>query len=328
MLARTPAMVIFLAVALSLCGQEAPTIRVPVRLVTVPALVFSSDNRLIPDLQPSNFRLFDNGQVQRLGVETAAAPMSVVVAVQVNLDVRQYVGFVAKTGSVIDALLAGASGEAAVITYGDDVRVIQPFGGGDVGSAFRAIKATGKSARAIDAGFQGVRLLAGRPVGRRRILLMIGQSMDSGSESRLDDLRQYAEKESVSVFALCEPLAGAAFVSDTFWLNGVSQAEKGGIRAGADMVRLGAVLKRKADADAGTDPWTVLIRASGGAQLPFRTQRQLEAAIAEIGVQLRGAYVLTYYPAPAESGYHTIRIEVDVPGAKVSARQGYWLNAN
>jgi hypothetical protein len=39
----------------TLGAQEPPTIRVPVRLVTVPTLVFSSDNRPIPGLRQSDF---------------------------------------------------------------------------------------------------------------------------------------------------------------------------------------------------------------------------------------------------------------------------------
>ena len=42
-----------------------------------------------------------------------SAPVSVAVAVQVNQDVRSYVPFIAKAGSVIEALLAGESGETA-----------------------------------------------------------------------------------------------------------------------------------------------------------------------------------------------------------------------
>ena len=52
----------------------------------------------------------------------------------------------------------------------------------------------------------------------------------------------------------------------------------------------------------------------------------MEDAIAAIGVQLRSAYLLSYYPNSQEAGYHTVKIEVDVPGAKVYSRPGYWLS--
>ena len=54
--------------------------------------------------------------------------------------------------------------------------------------------------------------------------------------------------------------------------------------------------------------------------------RWIADAIAAIGVQLRSAYLLSYYPNSPEVGYHTVKIEVDVPGAKVYSRPGYWLS--
>jgi hypothetical protein len=54
----------------------------------------------------------------------------------------------------------------------------------------------------------------------------------------------------------------------------------------------------------------------------------LEDAIATIGVEMRSAYLLSYYPDSTESGYHTIKIEVDAHGAKAFSRPGYWLSTN
>src|SRR6185369_3720037 len=133
-------------------------------------------------------------------------------------------------------------------------------------------------------------------------------------------VRQLAEREDVAVYSLTGPLAGRAFVSETFWLNGVPQAEKGGVRAGADLGRLISVLNRSGASSEGSDPFSVLTAATGGAQFHIRSQKQLEGAIAAIGTQLRSAYLLSYYPTPAESGYHTVKVEVNVSGAKVFTR--------
>src|SRR5262249_6264610 len=154
-------------------------------------------------------------------------------------------------GGVIDALLAGESGEAAVIAYSDEISLIKPFAGGDISSAFKTLSSRGRSAHLIDAGIRAVKLLAERPAGNSRVLVLIGQPIDSGSETSLDSLREYVEKENVSVFALTLPLSGKSFVSDTFSLQGVSKEERGGFRAGIDLGKLVAVLSRKADATTG-----------------------------------------------------------------------------
>jgi hypothetical protein len=72
----------------------------------------------------------------------------------------------------------------------------------------------------------------------------------------------------------------------------------------------------------------MLVAATGGTELHFRKQRQLEDAIAAIGVALRSAYLLSYYPNSQEAGYHTVKVEVDVPGARVYSRPGYWLSTD
>jgi VWFA-related protein len=315
-----------LVLAALIGAQQIPTIRVPVRLVTLPTLVFSRDSRILPGLQMADFRVLDNGRPQTVTLNTSATPVSIALAIQVSQDVREYVPFIAKAGSAIDALLVGESGEAAVVTYGSEVTVAKPFEAGDVQSALRTISASGQPAHMIDAGMRAVTLLARRPSSRTRALLFIGQPMDSGSESALASLREGAEKENVTVYALALPEVGTSFVSDTFSLQGLSKAERGGFKAGADLGKLISVLNRNANAATGADPFSILTAATGGTQLHFRKQRQLEDAIAATGVQLRSAYLLSYYPNSQEAGYHTVKIEVDVPGAKVYSRPGYWLS--
>ncbi len=271
--------------------------------------------------------MLDNGRPEKADLDSDVAPVSVAFAVQVNQDVRAYVPFIAKVGSAAEALLVGQSGEAAVISYSDDVAVLKRFEAGDVQSSLGSISANGRQARMIDAGIRAVTLLKQRPSPRARILIFIGQPMDDGSESRLESLKDQVEKENVAVYALALPEFGKAFVSDTFSLQGVSKAEKGGFKARVDLGRLLAALSRSSEAQEGTDPFSILTAATGGTWLRCRKQNEFEDALATVGVALRSAYLLSYSPTSTETGYHTIKIQVNVPGAKVSSRRGYWLSA-
>jgi len=325
-----------LALGLSLQAQgpqPAPTIRVPVRLVNAPTLVFSGEGRLVPGLDRRNFQILDNGHPQRIRLDPAVLPVSLVLAIQTNRDVRSYLPFIARVGSVVEALLAGETGEAAVIAYNSEVKVLKPFGSGDVQKAMRTLAAppgaAGREARMIDAAEHAIGLLKDRSPERMRVLILIGQPMDSGSEARLASLRALAEKEYVAIYALTLPEAGQAFVSDTFSLEGLSStADRGGFRAGVDLGQLIAVLDRSAAAAHHTDPFSILAAATGGTQIRFRRQAELEGALAAIGVEVRSAYLLSYSPDPAVPGYHTIDVRVDVKGARTYARPGYWLAAN
>jgi VWFA-related protein len=313
-----------LVISACAAAAQTPTIRVPVRLVTAPTLVFSNDDKLVFGLEERHFQVFDNGNAQKAALDTDYAPVSVALAVQANQDVRSYVHFIARVGSAVDALLVGETGESAVLSYGADVRVVKPFDGGDVQTALRKISAAGKHAHAIDAGMRAIAMLKERSRRRARILIFIGQPLDDGSDSTVETLRSEAERESVSIYVLTLPEAGKDFVSDTLSLQGLPR-ERGGFQTGVDLGRLVPALARNANVEAKADPFSRLTAATGGTQFRFRTQRELEDGIALIGVELRSAYVLSYAPSSREHGYHTIRVEVAVPGAKVYARPGYRL---
>jgi VWFA-related protein len=316
-----------LALALTAALLAAQTIRVKVDLVSVPVLVLSAEGRVVPNLQPADFHLFDNDVPRPFQLDTSATPLSVAIAVQANQDVRAYLPFVARVGNEIDALLLGEAGESAAIVYGDDVAIAKPFDSGDLSTALRKLAPDGRRARALDAGMRALDLLRARPPNRGRVLLYIGQPADNGSEEHLDDLRRAAERESVTVHALALPELGKTFVADTFSLSGLSsRSDRGGFKAGADLTRLIPALTRTAAAAESADPFSVLAAATGGTQLHFRKQGQLEDAIAILGVELHSAYVLSFSPGAASPGYHTLRVEVDVPGAKIHARPGYWLS--
>jgi VWFA-related protein len=308
-----------------LARAQTPVIRVPVRLVTAPTLVFSNDDHLVFGLEERHFHVFDNGRDQKAAMDTDYAPVSIAVAIQVSQNVRSYLRFIAKVGSAVDALLVGETGESAVLTYGDEVKVVKPFGGGDTQSAMQRLTVAGKHARAIDAGTQAIRLLKTRPQRRARVLLFIGQRMDDGSESNIAMLRDEAERENVSVYVLSLPEFGKDFVSDTFSLQGLP-TERGGFKTGADIRRLVPMLARSSAAQAKTDPLSTLTGATGGTSFQVRTQRELEDGIGLIGVALRSAYVLSYAPTSREDGYHAIHVEVAVPGVKVYTRPGYRMH--
>jgi VWFA-related protein len=309
-ISKVAAVGLLLWLSINLAGQEMPTIRVPVRLVTLPTLVLAGDGRVIAGLERSDFRVFDNERLQKTSLDTVSTPGSVAVAVQVSRDVREYTRFIAKVGSTVDALLVGERGQAAVIAYNDDIAVLKEFGAGDVRSALRRISAGGRKARMYDAGVRAIDLLKNRPRGRARILLFIGQPADAGSEHSLDELREQAERENVTIYALTLPIIGKSFASDTFSPRG------------PNLGRLMPSLARRSVAENG-DPFSNLSAETGGTQLHFRKQSELEEGIAIVGVELRSSYVLSYRPGGSEGGYHKVRVEVDVPGARAYTRPGY-----
>jgi VWFA-related protein len=309
-------------------AQQTPTIRVPVRLVSVPTLVVSTQGKYIPGLSHSDFQLTDNGRPQSFKLDTYSLPVSIVIAVQVDQDVRAYIPFITNVGNLVDNSLAAATGEAALIEYNDEVSVAKPFGDGDLETVMRKISPSGHGARMTDAGLRAIALLKERTGPRSRVLLFIGQPIDNGGSAKLDVLEAEAERDNVQIYTFTLPLLGKSFVSDAFTLQGLgSQWYKGGYEASVELTRAVPALRRAAQSRAGGDPFSLLTVATGGLQIHFRKQKQLENAIIAMGDALRSRYVLSYAPYPDNTGYHEIAVQVSVPGAIVYARPGYQLGA-
>jgi VWFA-related protein len=314
----------WLAIAALLAAPQTQVIRVPVRLVSVPTLVFADDGKCVFGLEARDFQVLDDGHPTEFTLDTSYLPPSVAVVVQVSTQVRSYLPFISKVGSAVEDLLVGETGEAALITYDDFVEVRKTFDEGDTREAFRKIAEGGKRARMIDAALKGVDLLKQQPATRSRILLLIGQAADHGSQAKLEELQSQAERENVAIFALALPQLNKTFVEDTFSLEILSsRTDRGGFKASTDLSKLAPTLAKAAAADAKADPFTLLTRATGGTQLHFRNQRAMEDALGIVGTELRSAYTLSFRPESAAPGYHTIQVEVNLPGATAYARRGY-----
>ncbi|HEX4167137.1 MAG TPA: VWA domain-containing protein [Bryobacteraceae bacterium] len=320
-------MILSSALCTVLFAQQFPPIKVPVRLVAVPTLVFSEQGNLLTGLNASNFQLTDNGHPQHFQFDSNTPPVSLVLAVQASQSVRAYLPFVAKVGSTLDNSLLAESGESAVLSYDSDVETLKTFGQGDLESAIKKIKPGAETARMIDAGIAAVNLLKARPTNHAKLLVFIGQPYDSGSTTKFAALATTAQRENISVFAFVLPLYGKSFISDTFNIAGLPDAfYRGGYVASVELTKLGPALKRTAKIAAKSDPFALLTSQTGGIELHFRKQKDLENAIIALGGALHTTYTLTYSPNPLTSGYHSITVTTNVPGAVTHARSGYQLD--
>jgi VWFA-related protein len=318
-----------IAAALLLQGQTEPVFRVPVRIVEVPVVVTDEAGKMIRDLAPDDFTLFDNGRTQRFQLDEAGQAFSVAIAVQNSENVRAWLPEVTASAAAIEALLVGAMGEAAVVTFSDEVLLRQDMTA-DVARldrAFRALTVSGDGIRTLDAIQEAARILGTAPENRRRILLLIGQSSDSGSKARLADVTTAIERLNIAVYCLKMPRIGKDLLGSVR-VSGLSS--QGGRDTGfivmADLTKIVPEIYRSSKAAAGEDAVTVLTSYTGGRTIPFRRRNDLDAAISSIGEELHTGYVLTCTPDDHAPGYHAIRVAVVRSGVEVRARPGYFVS--
>ena len=184
-----------LLLCVSVCGlllaqqekQPPTTIRTTVENVLAPVTVFDRNNNYVHGLTPDQFRIYDNGKEQNIHqVEVTYTPISLVMAIQANARADKILPQVNKIGTMLKPIMLGDQGEAAVVAFDSRVRTLQDFtpDADKITKAIKSIYAGSLSSRLVDAVEESVRMLKTRNKDRRRILLVIGESRDYGSEAR------------------------------------------------------------------------------------------------------------------------------------------------
>lgn len=173
--------------SISLCAQE-PILRVPVRLVVAPTSVTDHAGNFVNGLTAADFMLYDNDVPQQIHEDGDFLPISLALAIQTNLK-KNVIERIHELGPLLGALVVGVGGEAAIFTFDQKLHLEQDFTH-DLGRLTRTLRRMNPSAgpnHVIDATLDATRLLSQRPEERRRILLLISDPRDEGSQSSLDD---------------------------------------------------------------------------------------------------------------------------------------------
>ncbi|MGI9074849.1 MAG: VWA domain-containing protein [Bryobacteraceae bacterium] len=193
---------------LYLRGQQPPTIRTTVPLVTVPVSVADRHGGFIYNLDSSDFLLLDDGKARPVRVDMVdygLAPIALVTLVQTSDISLSALAKIRKVGAMIPEAVVGANGEAAVVTFDDHIKVIQDFtsDADAISKAFRDLKpADNMGGRMIDAVDEALNLLRNRSGSRRANILIIGESRDRGSEEKLTDLIPKIQRTGVTIYTL------------------------------------------------------------------------------------------------------------------------------
>jgi VWFA-related protein len=318
---------------------------VAVHAVFTPVTVTDRAGNTVNNLSPKDFRLTDNGKVQKIDEDVAVRPISMVIVIQANSEVEKMLPAIQKVGSAIQAQILGDDGEAAVIEFDHRIQNLGDFSSDPdkLSAALKKLKPGSGSSRLNDATIEGINLLKKTAVGRRRILLLIAESRDNGSELKAREVLTEAEFADVVIYAIdiskfvasvsASPSANRNIL-DTRPPGAVyAQGPTGGVQTPTtisqnNMGNWTPVIKDLWDMTKGIfvpPPLEVYTTYSGGRQYAFKSQRELERAVSDLGTELHSQYLLTYVPNNQdEAGYHNIVVQVLRPEMKIRARDGYY----
>jgi VWFA-related protein len=316
--------------------------RVTSRFVIAPVTVVDRSNKVVTGLTPLDFRLYDNGKLQVITEDVATHPISLVVAIQASADTEKILPQIQKTASLYDTLVLGDTGEIAIIGFDHRIQVhTQGFTSdpAKIVEAMKKLKPGSSQARLNDAAMEGINLLKNRPTTRKRIMLLVSESRDVGSELHVRDVMTAAEFANVVMYSVdmsrlvtqlttkAEPNRPSAIMPASMPLPG-GNINTPTTDSQNDMGNWVPALKEIFTATKSIfiqNPLEVFTKYSGGRQYSFMTQKGLEQAIADIGDELHGQYLLTYNPNTREGGFHEIVVQIALPDLKVRTRNGYWV---
>lgn len=325
-------------------GQD-PQFEAQSRLVMLPVMVTDNKGRPIEGLEEGDFLVLDNGRKQKVVVDTfgtGVAPIALVIAVQASGISAPVLDKVRQIAAMIQPLITGDRGCAAVVSFSEEITWQQECTN-DHTLITRALTriTTGepKSARMLDASMESINKLRERPRSRR-VLLLISETRDRGSEATIEQVTIAAQTNSVTVYAAPYSAFMTAFTerSRTNSERDNPQAPRKptanpGDPEGRERYPVPPTSQR-VDILGGfeelgrlKDPKTaeILATATGGALFGFTKKSGLEEAITKLADELNAQYVLSFTPELAAPGYHRLEVRLTRPGKfKLRARPGYW----
>jgi VWFA-related protein len=320
-------------------------LKITTRVVLAPVTVVDRDGSFVPGLTPYDFRLYDNQKLQNITQDMATHPLSVVTVIQANADVEKILPYIKRLSSVFESMVIGEEGEMAVIGFDHRIQVLTDFTSdpAKIDGAFQNLRVGGYTAALNDAVMRAIGLLKSRPSNRRRVVIIISENRDKGSEIKhVREILTEAEFANVVFYSVDVSQLLAALTSQA------QPNRQNTLPPGAEHLPMGQTntlttdsqmemgnwvpaLKDIFDAAKGLfvpDPLDVYTKYSGGRQYGFKNEKELQKDVQKIGDELHSQYLLSYSPNNTEAGFHQIIVRVMKPDIKaVRVRDGYWLAA-
>jgi VWFA-related protein len=330
-------------------------VKVQVALVNTPVTVRNTRGDMVHNLEAGNFRVTDNGVAQQIShFDLGGDPISMVILIETSSRIEALLPQMRKTGILFTQTVMGPTGEAAVVSFHDGIDKLQDFttNGDLIENTITHLGEGTSGSKLYDAMTVGVEMLTGRPQatadkpGRRRVLMILSEATDAGSEAKLGEALRQAQLANVTIYSVGLSTTRAELQAQpkdtrpkitppgTFPLPpqpGVPQTptSEENRYGNIDLMAAAVWAVQHIHDQVKDHALEVAATATGGAHLATFKDRSIEKAIDEIGGELHSQYTISYTPTGSDAtGYHEIRVNVlrsDAKNLKVRARPGYFL---
>jgi Ca-activated chloride channel homolog len=297
------------------------TIPVTVNLVDVLFTVLDRRNKLVPDLEQKDFKVFDDQVPQdiRYFSKQSDLPLRIGMLMDTSNSIRDRLKFEQDAANnFLFSVLRRNKDEAFVMTFDDEPQVVQAFTG-DAGLLRDHILQTraGGGTAVYDAIFDACfkqlshppRPPGDQPDVVRRVMILISDGEDNLSTHTRAEAIEMAQRYSVVIYTIS---------TSTQWvtLDDPSKEKSG---------------NRKYHLTEGDQILQDIAEETGGRSFyPYHVD-DLDQSFQDIGEELRNQYSIAYNPTnhSVDGRYHKIKIDVpEHKGYQVRARRGYYARPN
>jgi len=302
--------------------QSGQKIGVRVNLVDVLFTVLDRRNKLVPALEKTDFKIFDDKLPQEIRYfsKQSDLPLRIGILLDTSNSIRDRIKFEQDASiNFLFTVLRRNKDEAFAMTFDDEPQIIQPFTG-DAGALRDQITKTraGGGTAIYDAIYEAcVKELSHppRPPGDqpdvvRRVMVLISDGEDNLSNHTRTEAIEMAQRTSVVIYTISTSIQWISLTQN-------NEPAKSG--------------DRKYHLTDGDKILQELAEETGGRSFyPYHVD-DLDQSFQDIGDELRNQYSIAYLPTNyvLDGRYHKIRIEIpDHKGYQVRARRGYFASAN
>src|SRR6266513_446476 len=292
-----------------------------VNLVDVLFTVLNRRNKLVPELEKGDFKIWDDKAPQaiRYFSKQTDLPLRIGMLLDTSNSIRDRIKFEQEASvSFLFSVLRHNKDQAFVMTFDDEPQILQPFTS-DTGALRDQVMGTraGGGTAIYDAIYHACSTQLNhppRPEGDqpdvvRRVMILISDGEDNLSTHTRAEAIELAQRTSVVIYTIS---------TSTQWVS----LEETDPNKTSD---------RKYHLTEGDKILQDLAEETGGrAFFPYHVD-DLDQSFQDIGDELRNQYSIAYQPANyvLDGRYHKIRVEVpDHKGYQVRARRGYYARAN
>jgi VWFA-related protein len=304
------------------------TIRSQANVVLIPALVKDPHGEVVYGLAAKDFIVEDDGIPLTLQLDEAAEtePISLVVAVQVGRRADFELPRMRGLSTMLDPVLEQRGSEVALLTFDSKVHLLESFTSDDTTIArdLANLQPGDGGAAVLDAISNAVKLLDGVPQNRKRVLLLISETRDHGSQSAtIDDAIQAIGNGNILVYALVFSPSKSNLLDTLRGNNNPDlHPEQTEMTNNPDLLApfvLAVQAMRK------NIPSTIASMTGGEYEL-FTTRNKFELRMTDFTNHIRSRYLLTIEPKNPHAGLHRLRVRLKDPGKNtVLARTSYWV---